>query len=161
MSYLVSSCYHMFVKRNGGIQMENLISENVQTKNCVSNWKEAIRIAAEPLLKKGYISDHYVDSMIQNVIDNGSYIVIMPNVALPHARVKDGAYKTATSLLKLKDSVMFPEEKKVSLIIVLSAKDNDAHMQLLSDMVDIFMDEDKMKALLEANDIDLIKEILS
>lgn len=148
-------------KAYGGNLMENLLTENIHTKDHVSDWKEAIRVAALPLLHKGNISENYIDAMIANVVENGPYIVIMPRVAMPHARVEEGSYKTGTSVLKLRDGVMFPQDKEVQLIIVLSAKDNDAHMQLLSDMVDVFMDEDKMAALLACNDVDTIRELLS
>lgn len=140
--------------------MKNVLVENIQTKECVSDWKEAIRVAAMPLLHKGDINGNYVEAMIQNVIEHGPYIVIMPDVAMPHARVEEGSYTTATSILKLCNGVMFPQEKEVHLIIVLSAKDSGAHMQLLSDMVDVFMDEEKMKAILACNDTETIRKLL-
>jgi PTS system mannitol-specific IIA component len=98
--------------------------------------------------------------LIHNVEVNGPYIVIMPDVAMPHSRVEDGALKTDASILKLKDGVIFPQDNVVHLIIALSANDNDAHMQLLSDMVDVFMDEDKMNALLHAECVEEIRRVL-
>lgn len=139
----------------------NILKEHVQTKKSVKTWQEAIQEAAMPLLREGAISEHYIEAMIHNVEVNGPYIVIMPDVAMPHSRVEDGAFKTATSLLKLEEAVLFPQEKEVHLIIVLAANDNDAHMQLLSDMVDIFMDEDKMNGLLKANSKEEIEAILA
>ena len=68
--------------------------------------------------------------------------------------------KTDISILKLKDGVAFPQDNIVHLIIALSANDNDAHMQLLSDMVDIFMDEDKMNGLLHAECVEDIRRVL-
>ena len=117
-------------------------------------------MAASPLLENGSIRASYIDAMIHNVEVNGPYIVIMPDVAMPHSRVEDGALKTDASILKLKDGVIFPQDNVVHLIIALSANDNDAHMQLLSDMVDVFMDEDKMNALLHAECVEEIRRVL-
>ena len=80
---------------------------------------------------------------------------------MPHSRVEDGALKTDISILKLKDGVAFPQDNIVHLIIALSANDNDAHMQLLSDMVDVFMDEDKMNGLLHAECVEDIRRVLA
>ena len=113
------------------------------------------------LLENGSIRASYIDAMIHNVEVNGPYIVIMPDVAMPHSRVEDGALKTDISILKLKDGVAFPQDNIVHLIIALSANDNDAHMQLLSDMVDVFMDEDKMNGLLHAECVEDIRRVLA
>ena len=141
--------------------MSKSFAEFIQTKQKVESWQEAIRVAAKPMLDKGYINEQYIASMIQNVVDNGPYIVVMPDVAIPHTRVEDGSFQTSTSLLKLKEGVLFPQDKEVHLIIVLSAHDNDAHMALLSDMVDVFMDEEKMNILLSSNDCEHIRAITS
>lgn len=138
----------------------NLLCKHIQMKEEVKDWKEAITIAAKPLLEVKAINEHYIKAMITNVEENGPYIVIMPDVAMPHSRVEDGAFETATSILKIEKGVMFPMDKEVHLIIVLAAHDNDAHMQLLSDMVDVFMDEEKMEQLLTANSVAKIEGIL-
>lgn len=129
----------------------NLLRQNIQTIDAVEDWKEAIALAAKPLLDKQCIEERYIQAMIQNVEDNGPYIVIMPYVAMPHSHSEDGANTTATAILKIRQAVLFPQDKEVYLIIVLAASDSEAHMQLLSDMVDVFMDEEKMESLLKAN----------
>lgn len=135
-----------------------LLQEHISLKEQASTWQQAIQFAAQPLLEKKQINEHYIDSMIQNVLDNGPYIVIMPDVAMPHSRSEDGAFATAVSVLKLKEGVMFPQDKEVHLIIVLAAEDNDAHMELLSDMVDIFMDEEKMNRILQSTTLEELKD---
>lgn len=139
----------------------DLLSRHIACKERVSDWKEAIALAAQPLVEDGSISTGYVQAMIHNVEENGPYIVIMPDVAMPHSRVEDGAFQTAVSILKLKEAVMFPQEKEVHLLLVLAAKDNDAHMQLLSDMVDVFMDEALMEQILQANEEARLRSLLS
>lgn len=145
----------------GNYMKTGLLTEHINVVKQVESWQDAIREAAQPMLKKGIINEHYIECMIQNVKDNGPYIVIMPDVAMPHSRSEDGAFDTAVSILKLEKAVMFPQDKEVHLIIVLSAADNEAHMQLLSDMVDVFMDDEKMKRLMNCTQIDEIRNLLA
>ena len=63
---------------------ELLREKNIQLNIECRDWKDAIRKSAEPLLFKGYIEERYVDAMIENVLENGSYIVISKGFALPH-----------------------------------------------------------------------------
>lgn len=154
-------CKGKHKKTGGHLMKSDLLTQHVSLLDHVDSWQAAIRTAAIPLLEKKIINEQYIDAMISNVIDNGPYIVIMPEVAMPHSRSEDGAFATAVSLLKLQEGVLFPQDKTVHLIIVLAAADNEAHMELLSDMVDVFMDEDKMERIWKAESIEAIKEALS
>ncbi len=125
-----------------------------------TDWQQAITLAAQPLLNHQCISENYIKSMIQNVIDNGPYIVIMPYVALPHTRSEEGALKTSVSIVKLIEPVLFPENKDVKLVIAFAAYDNDTHMALLSSLVDVLMDDQVMEKVLACEDVDALKELL-
>ena len=67
----------------------DLLGKHVQTAERAEDWKDAIRMAAAPLLENGSIRASYIDAMIHNVEVNGPYIVIMPDVAMPHSRVEE------------------------------------------------------------------------
>ena len=103
----------------------------IQVKDAIKDWKEAIRIGAKPLLEDNIISDNYIEQMINNVIKMGPYIVIAENIAIPHARPEDGAYKSAISILKLRDKVKFGEERQVNTIIVLASANDEKHIETL------------------------------
>lgn len=140
--------------------LETILREFVMVKDSVPSWEDAIRIAAEPLEAANYITSNYINQMIHNVNEHGPYIVIMPNVALPHSHAKDGALKTGLSIMKLHEPIIFPEDKEVQLVVVLSANDSEVHMQLLSELVDIFIDEDKMEAIFRSKDEAMLLEAL-
>lgn len=127
--------------------------------NHVKGWKEAIYLAAKPMLEQGWVTENYVGKMINNVVENGPYIVIMPHVALPHTRSEDGALATSISIVKLVEPVLFPEDKEVKLVIAFSAHDNDTHMKLLSSLVDVLMDNDVMNQTLKCSDVDQLKDV--
>ena len=98
----------------------NTYFKSITIQKRVNDWMDSIVVAAEPLLKAGCITQNYVESMINNVKNNGTYIVIMPNVALPHSRSEEGALKTGISILKLEEAVMYPDDKSVQLVISFS-----------------------------------------
>jgi PTS system mannitol-specific IIA component/PTS system ascorbate-specific IIA component len=77
---------------------------------------------------------------------------------LAHAREDKGVLKTGLSLLKLNRPVMFPEEKLVSVIMVLAAKEEKNHLELMSELADIFIDDKKVKNIRLSLSIEAIQE---
>lgn len=130
--------------------LKDMLKNNIEVIDEVSDWKEAIRIAAAPLKNHGFIKEEYINSMVKNIIDNGPYIIIMPGIAIPHSRPEDGVLKTGVSLLKLLKSVRFPEDKDVELIIVLAANDSDVHLELIAELADLLMEDEAVKKLFSA-----------
>ncbi|MTI69679.1 MAG: PTS sugar transporter subunit IIA [Firmicutes bacterium] len=130
--------------------LKKMLENNINVVNEVSNWEEAIKIAATPLKEGGFIKEEYIDAMVENVVKNGPYVVIMPGLAIPHSRPEDGVLKTGMSLLKLKESVKFPEDKDVELLFVLAANDSNMHLQLISELTNLLMEDDAMEKLSSA-----------
>lgn len=140
--------------------LKEVLENNVNLVDEVSSWKEAIKIAAAPLKQGGFINENYVDAMLQNVVNNGPYIVIMPGIAIPHSRPEDGVLRTGISLLKLSKSVKFPENKDVKLIIVLAAKDSDKHLKLISELTELLMEDKSVKKLFSAKSKEEVLECI-
>ncbi|MCM0650134.1 BglG family transcription antiterminator [Clostridium swellfunianum] len=140
---------------------ENEILTNVEAKD----WKEAVRIGGQLLFKAGKIEERYIEEMIQNVEENGAYIVIAPKIAMPHARPEKGAKDIGLSLITLKNPINFgnPVNDPVSLVISLCAVDHSSHLIALSELMDILSNEEKVKYILSEMDpnkiIKLIKEV--
>lgn len=127
-----------------------LTSEMVQFKKKVENWEEGIRIAAEPMVKKNAVEERYVEKMIENVKELGPYIVLMPNVAMPHARPEDGVHELSLGLLVLEEVVSFSDGKEVSVFLVLGANDASSHLSLLMEISTLLGNQEKVDALLTA-----------
>jgi PTS system mannitol-specific IIA component len=127
--------------------LREMLENNINVVDEVSCWQEAIKVAAVPLKKKGFIKEEYISAMIENVVKNGPYIVIMPGLAIPHSRPEHGVLKTGVSLLKLSKGVKFPEDKEVELIIVLAANDSNTHIQLISGLTNLLMEDEAMEKL--------------
>lgn len=139
-----------------------LTEDYIQTMDTVTDWKEAIKLAAQPMVAQGDIDPSYVDAMLQTVMDLGSYIVIAPLIALPHARSEGRVHKNAVSLLKLKEPVYFEdgdEDSKATVILPIACVDNEQHMAMLAGIAELFMDDTMMSTLLETNDSQTLREL--
>jgi PTS system mannitol-specific IIA component/PTS system ascorbate-specific IIA component len=78
--------------------LKDMLRNNIKVIDEVSSWEEAIKIASTTLKDGGFIKEEYISAMLENVVKNGPYIVIMPGIAMPHSRPEDGVLKTGMSL---------------------------------------------------------------
>lgn len=131
----------------------------VQVKPSATDWQDAITLSAAPLLADGSITEEYITAMIENVIENGSYICVADHIALPHARSERGAKKTAVAITKLATPVMFPDEKSVSILICLAAADKNEHSDALALLSEFFIDEDLVEEVLGTSDAAVIQKV--
>lgn len=128
-----------------------------QLLDSCKDYKDAIRLASLPLLSYGYITDKYVQAMINSVDVFGAYIVLMPLLAMPHALPDSSVLKTGFSVLKLKEPVYFEknnEDSKATVIIPIACCSNGDHISLISAIAKLFMDESRIDLLFKANTID-------
>ncbi len=126
----------------------------------VSSWEESIKKAAQPLLEKDLIKEKYIESMIDTVNEHGSYIVVVPEIAMPHSKDSESVNKTSMSFLKLNKPVLYPDEKEVKILFVLAAKDNSEHLELIADLSSILSDEEVMTKFKKVeNEEDLLELI--
>lgn len=155
---------HLKKELGGKGLLDLLKKEFIQQCQEVANWQEAIRLAAQPLLKENIIEERYIDGMIASVNELGAYIVLAPKVAVPHASPDKGANALGISLLKLEKPVSFDikeegdEEKDVQLIFALAAIDSSSHLKALQELSLILDDDQNIEAIIAAKDK---KEILN
>nr|WP_263314195.1 PTS sugar transporter subunit IIA [Mammaliicoccus sp. Marseille-Q6498] len=139
---------------------EIIKEEHIQLKDKVASWEESIQIASRPLLQEDYFNQQYVDSMIESVNELGPYIVIAPEIAIAHARPNDNVNKIGLSLLKLEEHINFSKDGHyASLIFVLSAVDNEGHLEILRQLATKLSDKETVNALLSAKNTKEIKNI--
>ncbi|MDP4155024.1 MAG: PTS sugar transporter subunit IIA, partial [Bacillota bacterium] len=138
-----------------------LKEETIQVREGFTDWKEAIKIAAEPLLIKGIVEASYVDAMIENIETLGPYVVIGPEVAIPHARPEKGVKKVGMSFLKLRKPVNFlnNEMYPVRLLFCIAAIDNTTHLKALSQLTTLL--NERLDFLKEMESIEEILDLFS
>lgn len=140
--------------------LKEFLKNNIILTDEFDSWELAIKQASEPLLEKNIIKESYVEAMINSVYKNGPYMIIMPHIALAHARPEDGVNENGISFLKLKAPVIFPQENDVDIIIVLAAKEDEGHLELMAELADLLVDDEKTEAIRRAHNKNQIKEIL-
>lgn len=118
------------------------------------DWKEAIRMSCEPLEADGTVEANYKEDIIKCVEKYGPYIVIAPNVAMPHSQEgAEGVNKTAVSFMKLEKPVSFEPgdpEKDAQLFFTLASCNPDQHLDNMSRLSEMLMDEELVEALAKA-----------
>lgn len=117
------------------------------------DWRDAIRKSAQPLLKYGYIENRYVSSMIYGVEEYGPYIEIAPGLAIPHAGLNDGSYKTGMSMIRLSTPISFgvKELDPVRYVVTLSSINQKNHLRALFHLLSLWQSENFLKELNEAS----------
>lgn len=134
---------------------ESCISVNAEC----SNRNEAVIESGKLLVDANYAEERYVQAMIDNVEENGTYIVIAPGIAMPHARPEEGAKDIGLSIVTLAEPVVFghPKNDPVRIVVGLCAVDHQTHLKALSELVDILGDSSKVEQI---NKAETPKEII-
>lgn len=102
------------------------------------NWKDAIQIISQPLLRSNIISESYIKAMTNMHESEVSYFVIAPLVAIPHTTPNHGAYMHAFSMGVLEEPISFGDKSKpVKYVFCLSAPDNHTHISAMAEFLDI------------------------
>ncbi len=118
------------------------------------DWKDAIRMSCESLEADGTIEANYKEDIIKCVEKYGPYIVIMPDVAMPHSQENAvGVNKTAIGFMKLEKPVSFdPEdpEKDATLFFTLASCNPDQHLENMARLAEMMSNEELMEELKKA-----------
>ncbi|MEC1375914.1 BglG family transcription antiterminator [Heyndrickxia oleronia] len=137
---------------------ELLVPETITLLDIVDSWESAIRICAKPLVEGKKVEPRYVDAMIRNSLQD-SYIVIGPNIAIPHAAPEDGVNQVGMSLLCLKQSVPYGNSK-MNLIVVIATKDKQEHIHALMQLMKLAGSREDREQLVKATSIKVVSKII-
>lgn len=130
-----------------------LTADSINIVDQVTDWRDAVRLSAAPLLAAGAISPQYIEAIFAGHEKLGPYYVIAPGLAMPHARPEEGAIANGLSLLYIKRGVHFDsaENDPVHVVLMLCALNGEEHLQMISQLAELFSDEDDFQALIKAD----------
>lgn len=119
--------------------LHHLLSEHyIKLDVECTDWIDSIKKSADILLKKGYIEEKYVHAMINNIVENGPYIIISEGFAMPHEGLDMGTIKMGMSLIRLKNPVIYDKDyEPVEFVCCLSAVDQKSHLKAFFNLVNI------------------------
>lgn len=129
--------------------MEKLKPDMIAFVNNATDWKDAIRISSQKLYDNGMINQNYINKMIQNVEEFGPYIVIAPNIAMPHSRPEHGVIEGGFSITVFEESVdVVGNEAKV--FITLACSHDTEHLEMLQLIATKLNDDDVINNFVNA-----------
>lgn len=137
--------------------------ENIRLKVKVDSWDKAVREAGNLLVNSGKIKDSYVDHMIESVTIFGPYMVIIPHVAIAHARPDENVLEAGVSLITLKKPVEFGnrDNDPVDIIIAFAAKSNTGHLNTITKLSQFLENEQCLNEIRNTQDIDLAYQLIN
>lgn len=144
-----------------GIGIRDILNNAVQVIENIESWEKAIEVGATPLIEKKKIKYEYVENMIQNIKKMGPYVILIPGVAMPHARPNENVLESSLSLLKINKGVKFSEStEKVYLIFCLAAKDSVSHIEIIEKLSEVLGDDEKIERLIASKTLEELKNNL-
>ena len=108
-----------------------LAEENILLNQQLATKEDAIRIAGQILVDKGYVEADYIEKMLEREAMTSTF---MGNfVAIPHGTddAKKGVKESGISIIQVPEGVDFGDGNIVKLIIGIAGKDG-GHLDILS-----------------------------
>ncbi|WP_024614896.1 BglG family transcription antiterminator [Clostridium sp. Ade.TY] len=147
------------VKGKSKADIEKLFPEKFTKFNLeINDWKEAIEVAAEPLLKEKKINKNYTTEIINVVETLGNYMVFIPKIAFVHA-TPDNVLENSMSLLTLKSELKFGSNNKVPVKAIVVLANKNQNMNLVN-LINILTKDDNIEKFKNCNSYDEFKNII-
>ncbi|WP_294097076.1 PRD domain-containing protein [uncultured Cetobacterium sp.] len=136
---IIFSNFSNFFIENNKNENENLslIEKDLFSEADCSNLSEAIKVSCYQLLKKGYINEDYIESLLSKQSLNNPNLFIGNQTILPHAIGNNSVFSTKLSFLKLKNPI-FIKNKECSFIITFCTDRKTEYVDFLIKITEFF-----------------------
>lgn len=116
------------------------------------SWEDAVRQAGGLLEKAGTIVPDYTNAMIRMVKELGPYIVVMPGVALAHARPENHVKQNSIAVVTYEEGICFGNESNdpVYIVFAIAACSDDEHLDLFQAVAGFIAEESNVERLKHA-----------
>jgi Phosphotransferase system mannitol/fructose-specific IIA domain (Ntr-type) len=152
------------MENDSTIRLKDLLTpETVRLQVKVADTMDTVQKAGELLVATGSAEERYIEAMKESLRTNGPYMVIVPGLALLHARPQDGVKKLCMSLVTLANPIDFGNEDNdpVRLAFALGAVDNNKHLEAMAALANLMQDESVLDKLATSTSIDDVMSIIS
>lgn len=142
-----------------GVGHEVLTKDNILTGLKTESKDDAILRAGHLLEQKGYVRKGYAEAMLKRENESTTYMGM--GIAIPHGtdEAKKDIIRSGIVILQYPEGVDFGDEK--AYLIAGIAGKGDEHIEILASLGETFEDEEKLKALMSAEDPNIIYNILN
>lgn len=119
----------LYLMKGREMNLKQALTDNKSIRLGLSaaTWQEAVKLAVEPLIESGAVQPQYYDAIVESTEEYGPYYILMPGMAMPHARPEAGVNRDAFSLITLTEPVTFSDGKEVSILLSLAATSSKIH----------------------------------
>ena len=140
-----------------------LTKETIQVGCEARNWKHAIEIASEPLLRNHRIEAEYVSAMQAAVEEFGPYMVLAEGFALAHAKPGPMVHEVCMSLSTIHPPVNFGNKDfaPVDILIAFGTPDSKSHIEVLRELCTLLNNPGTFKMIRKANSAEEIISLFS
>ncbi|WP_019120434.1 PTS sugar transporter subunit IIA [Brevibacillus massiliensis] len=139
---------------------QNIISaDKIMLNASVENKREAIRLAGKLLVEKGHVTAEYIEKMLEREEMLTTYLG--NGVAIPHGTndSKQWIKSTGISIVQVPSGVDFGDGNIAYVIIGIAGK-GDEHLEILSKLAEVCMEEENVKSMVQAAKPEQMIEIL-
>lgn len=123
-----------------------------------TGWEEAVKQAGELLERAGAINAAYTQAMIDMVKQLGPYIVVMPGVALAHARPEGNVSRDSIAIVTYPEGVSFgnPSNDPVYVVFAIAARTDQDHLTVFQALAKFIAEEENVARLRTAKQFEEI-----
>ncbi|EJE4208958.1 PTS sugar transporter subunit IIA [Vibrio parahaemolyticus] len=131
---------------------ELITSDVIRIHSDATDWKDAISKSCEALIENGAIEPSYAEAIYRSHEELGPYYVVGPGMAMPHARPEDGVNRLSLAITVIQNGVNFNSEENdpVKMLVTLAATDSNSHVDTISKLAELFMNEEHVEAICNA-----------
>lgn len=137
-----------------------LVKDTIQILDKVLPWEDAVRMTAAPLMKRGDITEQYVERAIFNIKNDNPFIMIADGVIIAHAGVDDGANRVCLSLLTMPERINVADYMEADVIIMIGTPDPTKHLVVLEELNDILEKKRSLQVLKKAKEPEEILQLI-
>lgn len=156
----ISTINGSIVTQSKTLDLVDLIpARHIVRAHRVHNIDEAITKASDILVRNHFIDEQYIHEMQQAFDD--SYMVIMQNIAIPHAYSEYYVHKTAMSMLVLQEPLYMSDGTKIHIIVPIAAVDKVTHLRALLQLRDLAQNQDAINQIIRSRKNYDVNQILN
>lgn len=139
--------------------MFHLPLDDIHLAKSAPDKENAIRQVAAALTKQGYVSDGYVEGMLNREKQTATYLG--NGIAIPHGTTdtRDEVLKTGVQVFQFPDGVMWADGQLAYVVIGIAAK-SDEHLALLRQLTKVLSDESAAKILAQTDSAEELRRVL-
>lgn len=147
--------------------LRNILDNNLYNfvEDKVDTWEEAIFICCKALEESGIVDDQYAQKLIDQINEHGPYIVLLPNLAMPHTSSNvEGVFDTAIGFTWFKYPISFdPDDpsKDAQTFFTLAAVDEMKHLDNMASLFDLLSQGDTLEQVMDIHSLDDLIDVVN